>query len=107
MNPNKKEKWKLQAYTRNVYSETEHIKISTDTGESVGKVYNTHAPEGKANAKLIAAAPLLLSEHEMDLQHLRTWKTHLIDAGLRGSILFEEYKDMIEAKKKAIQNATP
>ena len=50
----------------------------------------------EANAKLIAAAPVLLKEHIMDLEHLKTWKKQLIQAGLRGSTMYQEYKDMID-----------
>lgn len=62
--------------------------------------------EGEANLKLIAAAPLMLKEHLMDLQHLKSWKKQLIDAGLRGSVMYQEYLDMITAKEEAIKKAT-
>lgn len=64
-----------------------------------------HHIEGKANAKLIAASKDLLEEHIMDLQHLKSWKKKLIDANLRGSILYEEYMEMIDAKEKVINKA--
>ena len=66
---------------------------------------NLNIEEREENAKLIAAAPLLLSEHQMDLQHLKTWKNQLIHAGLRSSTMYQEYLDMIEAKEKAINKA--
>jgi hypothetical protein len=61
--------------------------------------------EGFANAKLIAAAPVLLKEHLMDLKHLKTWRSELVNAGLMGSILWNEYTDMIDSKEKAINKA--
>ncbi len=63
------------------------------------------APEMQANAKLIAASPTLLSEHQMDLKRLKTWKKQLIYAGLKGSIMYQEYLDMIFSKEKAISKA--
>jgi hypothetical protein len=66
---------------------------------------STNSLENRSNAQLIAAAPELLEEHIMDLEHLKTWRSKLINAGLRGEILWEEYIDMIEAKEKAINKA--
>jgi hypothetical protein len=61
--------------------------------------------EAQSNAKLIAAAPELLEEHQMDLKHLKNWRNKLIEAGLRGDTMFQEYEDMIFAKEKAINKA--
>lgn len=61
--------------------------------------------EAEANAKLIAAAPELLKEHITDLEHLKSWREKLIDAGLADDILFNEHEDMIEAKEKVINKA--
>ena len=61
--------------------------------------------EGRANAKLIASSPILLKEHLMDLKHLYTWRSKLINAGLRGDVLWNEYTDMIDAKEEAINKA--
>jgi hypothetical protein len=61
--------------------------------------------EHEANAKLIAAAPILLKEHLMDLKHLYTWRSKLINAGLKGDVLWNEYTDMIDAKEEAINKA--
>ena len=73
--------------------------ISTHVGfDYSGKEFN-------ANARLIAAAPVLLKEHLMDLKHLKTWRSELVNAGLMGSILWNEYTDMIDSKEKAINKA--
>lgn len=88
-----------------VYEEIEIKKVFHKN--IVAIAFGTNTEKGCDNLKLMAAAPLLLSEHQMDLQHLKTWKSKLIDAGLKGSVLYEEYEDMIESKKKAIKKATP
>lgn len=59
-----------------------------------------------ATAKLIEQAPKMLAEHQMDLKHLLTWEKQLSDAGLKGSTMYVEYQDMIEAKREVIKNAT-
>ena len=80
-------------------TERTEIQFGND-GECVAEfVHNDY------DAKLIEAAPILLKEHLMDLKHLKTWRSELVNAGLMGSILWNEYTDMIDSKEKAINKA--
>lgn len=61
--------------------------------------------QSRANAQLMAISPELLSEHQMDLKHLLTWEDQILNAGLKGSTMYQEYLDMVDAKKKVIEKA--
>ena len=78
--------------------------ISTANTIDIADVYGDDE-ESQANAKLIASAPLLLKEHETDLDVLNKWVEKFNGVFGVGSDMSQELKDMINAKKQAIEKA--
>lgn len=58
-----------------------------------------------SDAKLMASAPLLLKEHQTDLEFLNKWVDKFNDVFGVGSDMSQELQDMIKSKQVAIFKA--
>lgn len=89
------------SYSNPVSKTGKHL-IVTENAEIVAEI--KPSPELLANAKLIAAAPLMLSEHFSDMELLQTALTCIAEK--KYSIAISHLECIMESKNIVIKNAT-